>query len=112
MIVDSEGKTVKEVKEYIGKVTNNTAEYMAIIKALQVASQLGGKNISLFSDSELIVNQLNGNYKVKDEKLRELCREAKALERNFERVDIESIRRENNKQADKLANVAINLGTL
>ncbi len=112
VVMNSEGHILREIKEYIGPATNNIAEYRAAVKALQIASRLGGEKLDIFCDSELIVRQIKGEYKVKDEKLRDLCKEVKALEKKFQEVNIELVPRERNKQADKLANIAINLGTL
>lgn len=82
---------------YNGKKTNNIAEYLAIIAALKkVANEYGAKSeIKLFSDSELVVNQLQGNYKVKDEKLKVLYKEAKSIIAKFSRCEFSNVPREN-----------------
>jgi len=99
-------KLVKQHGEYIGKATNNQAEYRAVIKALELAHSLGKKELELFTDSELVARQLSGKYKVKDAKLKPLHETAKNLEKNFEKVSYSSVSRGNLRiwLADKLVN--------
>ncbi len=107
---DEKGNLVREVKEYIGIATNNVAEYKALIKALKIASeQFKTGKIKIFSDSELVVRQVLGYYKVRDKFLKELFVQVQELLRKFEKVEIKHIERLENKHADKLANVSINL---
>lgn len=108
IIMFNEGGTIiKKIKKYLGNTTNNVAEYLALIIALQEALKLKGDVIHLFSDSELIVRQLKGIYKVKDRKMRALSHEAKKLLSQFIQYEIICIDRRRNKEADKLANLAI-----
>ena len=72
VIADENNNVIREYKEYLGKMTNNAAEYNALLKALQISSQLGGDKLSIFCDSELVVNQIRGEYRIKNEKLKEL----------------------------------------
>jgi ribonuclease HI len=99
-------KLVKQHGEYIGSATNNQAEYKAVIKALELAHSLEAKEFELFTDSELVARQLAGKYKVKDAKLKPLYEQAKALEKNFEKVSYSSLPRSNLRiwLADKLVN--------
>lgn len=97
---------VKKVTEFIGITTNNVAEYMALIYALQEALYLKAKELSCFLDSELVVKQLEGSYKVKDSKLKPLYYQIKHLENFFQKVSFGYISRDRNKEADKLAKEA------
>ncbi len=94
---------------FIGENTNNVAEYTAVCKALEAAKKLGAKKITVFSDSELLVRQVNGGYKVKSEKLRPLFHQAINLLAEFETWKVKHVTREKNKEADKLVNQALNL---
>lgn len=104
VITDELGKIMKEYSHYLGEVTNNRAEYEAVIFALQKAKQLGIKNIELKTDSELVGKQLLGEYKIKDIDLQPLFIKAWNLRLDYNKVDIKIIPREQNKQADKLVN--------
>jgi ribonuclease HI len=107
-VVFQSGKTVVEkIKLYIGKKTNNQAEYEALITALEKAKELGKSHLHIFTDSQLLANQITGKWQVKDQHLGKLHRKAKDLIRNFEDFTITHIRREQNREADRLANQAI-----
>jgi formyltetrahydrofolate-dependent phosphoribosylglycinamide formyltransferase len=95
---------------FLGKTTNNVAEYTAVVKALEAAKQIGTGELTIFSDSELLVRQLNGDYKVKSEQIRPLFRQAVDLLAQFKNWKVQHITREKNKEADKLVNQALNLG--
>jgi ribonuclease HI len=101
-----DGSTIEE-KVYLGRTTNNVAEYTGLVKALEKARELGGRHVVLHSDSELLVKQMNGQYRVKNEGLRTLYEEAQALVREFASVEIKHVRREFNKHADRLCNEAM-----
>ena len=107
IIYNERGELVKKVKKYLGTTTNNVAEYRALIIALEEAQQLEGDVLHLFSDSELMVRQLNGIYRVKDSKMKALASEARRLLSHFKNYSISAIERKKNKEADKLANLAI-----
>lgn len=92
-----------EISEYIGKTTNNVAEYTALIKGLEEALKEKVEEIEIFLDSELIVHQINGVYKVRNEKLIPLYEKVKKLLNNFKKYKIFHIYREGNSIADKLA---------
>jgi len=108
VIYDKDKKDVLvEIAEYIGETTNNVAEYKALIRALEEAQKLACKKISIYTDSDLLVKQFNGIYRVKHENLQPLFAQVKNLTGNFEQVKVEHVRREYNKEADKLANKGI-----
>jgi ribonuclease HI len=93
--------------ETIGVATNNIAEYSALVEGLRKARDLHLDELEVVSDSELIVNQMRGSYKVKNEALRELWREAMRLATAFEKVSYKAVRREHNELADRLVNEAL-----
>ena len=99
---------LKEYKKYIGIGTNNNAEYTALITALEIAISENLEEINIFTDSQLVANQINGSWKVKDSDIKLLFNKAKSLISNFSHFSITHIRRENNSDADRLANEAIN----
>lgn len=106
-ICDESGVTVQELSRYLGETTNNVAEYEALLMGLEALIALGKKNIRVQSDSQLMVRQLNGQYRVRDAKLQLLFERARNLLRHFDRCTILHVRREANKLADKLANRGI-----
>ncbi|WP_297211807.1 MULTISPECIES: ribonuclease HI family protein [Thermodesulfovibrio] len=95
-----------EVSEYIGKATNNVAEYTALIRGLQEALRVGISSIEIFLDSELIVLQLKGVYRIKNKNLLPFYNQAIKLLSEFKNYEIFHIPRENNSEADKLAKLA------
>ena len=105
-------KIIKEAYKYLGDTTNNVAEYSAVISGLQEAIALGYKKVELKVDSELVAQQLRGDYRVKNSNIKPLFDKAIALINNLENVKIIKIDRSDNKEADKLANKAINLSGL
>jgi ribonuclease HI len=98
---------VQELSRYLHRATNNVAEYKGLLMGLEALLQLGAKKIVVKSDSQLLVRQLNGEYRVKDEKLKVLFGRAKSLLRRFESCRIVHVSREMNKLADRLANRGI-----
>jgi ribonuclease HI len=112
VILDGNGAKIKEYNKYLGKATNNVAEYNALVYSLQEAHMLGAKEITLCMDSELVAKQLKGEYKVKNENIKPLFEQAIHLINGLETVEVKHIDRSLNKEADKLANVAINLAGL
>jgi len=104
---DKKGNPLFKAYRYIGPATNNIAEYRALILALEQAQKLKAKYLTLYSDSQLIVNQIRGEYKVKDAKLKPLLRKALSLINGFQKMEIERIERKENQLADSLANRAI-----
>ena len=111
-ILKEGGKEIKPLHKYLGETTNNIAEYSAAILGLQEAIALGYKNVKLYLDSELVAKQLKGEYRVKNVNIKPLFDKAIALINNFVEVKIVRIDRTRNKEADKLANKAINLSGL
>jgi ribonuclease HI len=113
VIQDETGSIVKELSCYLGKTTNNVAEYEALLMGLEALVAMGKKRIRIQSDSELLVRQLNGQYRVRDPKLQTLLERASLLLRHFDSYTIVHVRREANRLADKLANRGIDdaLGT-
>lgn len=105
---DEKGKLITQISRRIGITTNNQAEYQAIIAALEQAIDLGAKYIKLHSDSELVVKQINGKYKVKKSALRPLYQKIVRLIGSLEGFTIAHIPRQQNKEADNLANQALN----
>ena len=97
----------REFYAYIGETTNNVAEYRALLLGLDEAGKLGAASVTVLADSELLVRQLNGQYKVKSEGLRPLFLEAACRLREFPASRVAHVRREENRDADRLANRAI-----
>jgi ribonuclease H / adenosylcobalamin/alpha-ribazole phosphatase len=93
--------------EAIGRATNNVAEYRGLVAGLAKAAELGVTELEVISDSELLVKQMRGEYKVKNEALRRLWEEANDLECRFARVRYSAVRREHNELADRLVNEAL-----
>jgi ribonuclease HI len=100
----SDGEVLEERGERIGKATNNVAEYRALLLGIERAAALGASELELVGDSELIVRQVKGEYKVKDANLRELHAEVKRALGDFERWSIRHVRRAENAEADRLVN--------
>lgn len=110
VIYNEDGIRIKEISQPLGRTTNNVAEYRALILALEEAKNIGGKQIRLYSDSELMVRQLNGKYKVSSVGLKPLYAQAVKQISGFEEVIISHLPREDNEEADALANQAIKMG--
>jgi ribonuclease HI len=107
VIEDENGNTLAAHGEAIGIATNNVAEYSALLAGLEKAAELGVTELEVVSDSELMVRQMQGRYKVKNEALRELWEDALRLARRVGRVTYRSVRREHNELADRLVNEAL-----
>ena len=107
VILDEHNKQIFAGAKFLTKATNNIAEYTGLVASLEKAVSLKAENIKIFSDSELMVKQLNGQYKVKNEGLRELFCDANELLENFKDWKITHVRREKNEKADELANRCI-----
>ena len=112
VIFDKDNNKIKDFCKYLGVATNNIAEYQALIYGLQEALMLGAQDVSVSTDSELVEHQLNGEYKVRDPQMKLLFEQAVHLLKGFKSFEIIHIDRSQNKQADKLANKAINLASL
>ena len=104
VVQDGNGEVVEERSEAIGTATNNVAEYRALLLGIERAAALGARRLELIGDSELIVRQVNGEYKVKDESLRELHRQVRKALEGFDEWSIRHVRRDDNAEADRLVN--------
>jgi ribonuclease HI len=104
------GEVLEERGERIGRATNNVAEYRALLLGIELAAAHGASEVELIGDSELIVRQVEGKYKVKDPTMKELHGEVKAALRTFEGWSIRHVRREHNSDADRLVNAVLDGG--
>jgi ribonuclease HI len=110
-IEDQNGRVIDEFNGFLGTSTNNVAEYNGLVAALKYAQQHGHRVVRVKSDSELLVKQMRGEYRVKNAGLQPLYRQARALADTLDRIVFEHVRREQNKDADRLANLAMDHGT-
>lgn len=108
-VIEVDGEVVCRAGRYLGVQTNNVAEYEALVWGLENVVALGHREVSVFADSELLVKQLNGEYRVKNQGLKPLFVKALALLRGFDAFEVSHVRREQNKLADELANEAMDL---
>lgn len=102
-----DGSVLREASTLLGEATNNVAEYRAILLGLEVAAELGAREVEVVNDSELVARQIGGQYKVKHAGLRPLHQEAMGSLRRFERWSVRSVPRAANERADALANAAL-----
>jgi ribonuclease HI len=109
-VIQKEGSPPIEENGLLGVTTNNLAEYTALVRALERAAELGARRLIVHSDSELLVKQMNGAYRVKSPDLRVLHDRGKELIERFEQVVIRHVRREQNSRADELCNQALDEG--
>jgi ribonuclease HI len=110
-VENEQGELIEEFHGFLGSATNNIAEYNGLLAALRYAQQHGHRTIRIKSDSELLVKQMTGEYRVKHPGLQPLYQQAQTLARALNRVTYEHVRREQNKHADRLANLAMDEGT-
>jgi ribonuclease HI len=110
-IQDSAGRVLAELSEYLGARTNNFAEYSALLAALEFAIAHGHKSLRVISDSELMVKQMKGQYRVNSPELRPLYEEARRRIPQLDHFQIQHVLREKNRHADRLANLAMDRGT-
>lgn len=104
------GRVLHSFKAYIGEATNNMAEYKALIKALEEALRLGYDELTINMDSELVVRQMQGRYKIKEPSLKVLSGQVLALSNRFKKITYRHVPREQNQEADRLVNEAIDAG--
>jgi ribonuclease HI len=109
-IEDANGAAIRELSEYVGRKTNNVAEYSGLLAALQFALDSGYRRLKVISDSELMVKQIKGQYRVNSPELRPLYEEAKGRIRQLDSFQIQHVLREKNRHADRLANEAMDRG--
>jgi ribonuclease HI len=110
VLQDAQGKPVYEAGFFLGRMTNNMAEYTGLLRGLEEANRRGATEMTIFADSELVVRQLNGDYRVKNEKLLPLFEAAFGWLKKLERWRINHLPRERNHRADQLANAAMDAG--
>ncbi len=110
VICDADGKLLRAKAIFLGETTNNVAEYTALVKALESARDLGATDLTVYTDSELMVRQLKGAYKVKSDLIRPLFKEVNELRSGFESCIVQHVMREKNKEADRLVNKALDAG--
>ena len=108
-VASAEGETIAGLYGYLGRATNNVAEYQALLHGLRFALERGAREVRVFSDSELLVRQLAGRYRVKSPGLLPLFREAQSLLARFESARVSHVPREENSEADALANKEVDL---
>ncbi len=107
VLYDAENNKIAEISKYLGETTNNQAEYRALIAALKKAIELGAEEVVSYLDSELVVKQLNREYKVRNAELAPLFLEIHNISLSFKKVTFIHVMREKNKEADHLANEAM-----
>jgi ribonuclease HI len=107
VVRDEDGAVVESVGETIGATTNNVAEYRALLRGLELAAANGATEVELIGDSELVVRQIEGRYKVKNAGMKDLHAQAKAALADFERWSIRHVKRAQNADADELVNEAL-----
>ncbi len=107
VLCDGRGEVLKELSQYIGITTNNQAEYRALLLALQEARALGASSVRVVTDSELLVKQLRGEYRVKEEHLRSLWEQVRRATEDLVKFEVLHVPRGANVRADHLANSAI-----
>jgi ribonuclease HI len=110
-IEDEHGTLISEFNGFLGTSTNNVAEYNGLLAALRYAQEHGHRIVRIKSDSELLVKQMRGEYRVKNAGLQPLYNQARAIALSLDRIVYEHVRREQNKDADRLANLAMDEGT-
>ena len=107
VVRDGEGAVLEEVGERIGEATNNVAEYRALRRGIELAATHGATELELIGDSELVVRQVEGRYKVKNPGMKELYAEVMRALRDFDSWSIRHVRRADNADADRLVNQAL-----
>ncbi len=107
VVRNDDGAVVEQVGETIGQATNNVAEYRALLRGIELAAAQGADEVELIGDSELIVRQIEGRYKVKHADMKDLHAQAKAMLADFDRWSIRHVKRAQNADADKLVNQAL-----
>ena len=107
VLLDADGRTVARLGRYLGRATNNHAEYKGLLLGLERAAELGASEVLVYADSQLMIRQLGGQYRVRNEGLRPLFDEAQRLLRGFRRFELHHIPREQNGAADEMSNRAI-----
>ena len=104
VVKNEKGEVIKEIGKYIGETTNNEAEYRALLDGLDSILEKDVENVDCFLDSQLVVRQLNGEFKVKSMNIKRFWKEVKRMERNFKKITYTHIERGKNGEADSLVN--------
>ena len=112
VLKDEDGNVIGEIARGIGRATNNIAEYTALIEGLELALEKGVTDLGVYMDSQLVVSQMKGEWKIKNDQLRQLAVKAQSLLRRFERTTLKQVPRERNAAADKLANQGMDAAAL
>lgn len=112
VLCDAQGRVIYEAGESVGRATNNVAEYRALIRGLELALSQGVTEIEVFLDSALVVNQVNGEWKIRSDALRALAVKARSLLERFDSAALAHVRRADNAGADKLANMGMDRAAL
>jgi ribonuclease HI len=107
VVTTADGEELAERSAYLGEATNNVAEYRALLLGLELARELGAREVDVVNDSELVSRQIGGEYRVKHAGLKPLYLEAMAALRGFDRWSVRSVPREGNERADQLVNDAL-----
>lgn len=107
VLTDEQGRLIATIAQSIGRATNNQAEYRALIAALEKSIALGIERVDVYSDSELMVRQINGQYRVRNPSLQPLCQQVRRLQNRLGGFTITHVPREQNREADRLANCAL-----
>ncbi len=107
VVTSPEGETLAEAGRYIGEETNNVAEYKAVLLGLELAQEVGARDVEVVNDSQLVARQIGGEYKVKNKGLMPLFTETMAKLREFDKWKVRDVRREHNVRADELVNEAL-----
>lgn len=107
VVTTADGEELAERSAYLGEATNNVAEYRALLLGLELARELGAREVDVVNDSELVSRQIGGEYRVKHAGLKPLYLEAMAALRGFDRWSVRSVPREGNERADQLVNEAL-----
>ena len=102
-----DGSVLREARRYVGETTNNVAEYRAVLLGLELAAELGGREVEVINDSELVARQIGGQYRVKNAGLKPLYEDAMAALRRFEKWSVRNVPRAGNARADALVNQAL-----
>lgn len=110
VLYDADGKEIAAIKKFLGKTTNNVAEYTAVIIGLQEAKRLHAETVRVYLDSQLIVRQMNGQYRVRQPHLQVLYAQIQQLLTGFKDVSFQHVPRERNVRADELSNIAMDEG--
>jgi ribonuclease HI len=107
VVTGADGEELAERSAYVGEATNNVAEYRALLLGLELARELGAREVDVVNDSELVSRQIGGEYRVKHAGLKPLYLEAMAALRGFDRWSVRSVPRQGNERADRLVNEAL-----